>query len=189
MRKQTRVALLRGINVGGNNPIPMAALRETCESLGWESVRTYIQSGNVLFSSNLQGVRLESELEAAIAERFGLKIAVVVRTAAQWEELAAANPFADAAGTEPNLVMLGLSKAKPKDGAEAELRQRAGASESIVLRGDAIWIHFGGGAGRSKITPLLLDRAAGSPVTMRNWRTVLKIREMLGIVREIRPSP
>jgi uncharacterized protein (DUF1697 family) len=180
LRKQTYIALLRGINVGGRNPVPMAALREACETLGWENVRTYIQSGNVLFSSNLPAVRLENDLEAAIVKRFGLTIAVVVRSAQQWESLADANPFVAAAESQPNLVMLGLSKAKPKRDAEAELQKRAGEGEAIAVRAGAIWIYFGNGAGRSKITPSVLDRAAGSPVTMRNWRTVLKIREMAG---------
>lgn len=176
--EQTFVALLRGINVGGHNPVPMSELREACEALGWLDVRTYIQSGNVIFRSSSTAARLSGELEGAIANRFGLTIAVVVRTAKQWEHYAKANPFADAADAHPNLVMLGLSKAKPKADAAAELRKRASADETILVSGDAIWIHFGSGAGKTKITPSLLDRAVGSPVTLRNWRTVLKLREL-----------
>lgn len=180
MAKQTFIALLRGINVGGNNPVPMAGLRTACAELGLDDVQTYIQSGNVIFSSALSASRLESDLEAAIAKRFGLTIPVVIRPAKQWDSYAASNPFLEASQSQPNLVMLGLSKSKPKSDAEAELQKRAGEDETIVVHGDAIWIHFGGGAGRSKITPSVLDRAAGSPVTMRNWRTVLKLREMAG---------
>src|SRR6187455_2117336 len=76
---ERRVALLRGINVGGR-VLPMAALRELCEALGWKDVRTYIQSGNVVFASDKAPAALETELEAAITDRFGMKVPVIVRT-------------------------------------------------------------------------------------------------------------
>ena len=178
MSEQTFIALLRGINVGGKNPVPMAGLRTACEERGLQNVRTYIASGNVVFSSHSSATRLENELEAAITKRFGLAIPVVIRTANEWERLAASNPFPDASESHPNLVMLGLAKSKVKVHAEAELQKRAAADEAVAVRDDAIWIHFGSGAGRTKITPAILDRAAGSPVTMRNWRTVLKLLEL-----------
>lgn len=94
------IALLRGINVGGHNKIPMAELRAVSSGVGWQNVSTYIQSGNI-------------------------------------------------------------------------------AGESIAQRTDSLWIHYASGSAKTKITPVLLDRLAGSPVTTRNWRTVLKIGDML----------
>lgn len=174
------VALLRGINVGGARKLPMARLREICAELGWAEVETYIQSGNLLFSAPGDAVALEGALEQAISIAFGFDIAVIVRSAGQWAAYAAANPFPDEARDDPGRLMLNLSKKKPAIGAEAAIAARAAAGERLRRAGEAIWIYYPAGAGTSKIGPSLLDRAAGSPVTARNYRTVLKIREMLG---------
>jgi uncharacterized protein (DUF1697 family) len=172
------IALLRGINVGGHNRVPMAELRALCGGLGWAAVRTYIQSGNVVFRAARPAPDLEAGLEAAIESRFGLAIPVVVRPATRWEIYAAANPFPAESGVTPNLVMLGLSKAPPASGAVDRLREHVAGGEAVDRSGDALWIRYDRGAGRSRLTPALLDRAVGSPVTLRNWRTVLRIREM-----------
>lgn len=173
------VALLRGINVGGTRKLPMARLREMCADLGWADVETYIQSGNVLFSSAAKAPELERELEGAIGAAFGFDIAVIVRNLAQWRAYEAGNPFPDEARDEPNRLMLHLSKAPPAPGAEQEIAARAAAGEQVRQADDALWIHYPAGAGTSKIGPALLDRAAGSPVTARNWRTVARIGDML----------
>lgn len=172
------IALLRGINVSGRNKIPMAELRTLCEGLGWSDVRTYIQSGNVVFRAGGSAAALEASLEAAIRSHFGLDIAVVVRAAADWPAYVAGNPFPEASETEPNRVMLALSKAAPKAGAADAIQARAAAGERVVGVGDALWFHYPDGAGTTKLTPALLDRLAGSPVTARNWRTVRKLAEM-----------
>jgi uncharacterized protein (DUF1697 family) len=176
--KETYIALLRGINVGGHNPVPMAELRPLCESLGWHDVRTYIQSGNVVLRSDADAARLEQELEAAIAGRFDLVIPVIVRAATWWSRALTRNPHTDAAHAEPNRVMLAVPKYAPREGAGAALQERAQHGERVVQVEDALWIHFPEGAGRSKITPALLDRLVGSPVTMRNWRTAVELRRM-----------
>ncbi len=174
------VALLRGINVGGTRKLPMARLRAICDELGWADVQTYIQSGNVVFSASTGAAALERVLEEAIAKEFGFEIAVIVRSAAQWSAYPPANPFPKAAVDEPNRLMLHLSKTPPALDAEAKIAERAAAGEQVRRVGDALWIHYPAGAGTTKITPNVLDRAAGSPVTARNWRTVVKLQEMLG---------
>lgn len=173
------VALLRAINLGSHNPMPMAELRALCESLGWKDVRTWIQSGNVVFLAAGAHARLESKLEAAIRRRFGFDVPVVIRDAPCWAGLVRVNPFPDECETEPNRVMLLLSKEPPLDGAEAAIRERARDGERVARAADALWIHYPAGAGASRITPGLLDRFVGSAVTTRNWRTVLKIAAML----------
>ncbi len=172
------IALLRGINVGGRNRIPMAELRALAASLGWKEVRTYIQSGNLIFAADGPAAKLEAELEAAIARDFGLAIPVLVRSVAEWNAYAGDDPFPEAVSTEPHLVMLALSKRALAEGAEDALRARAADGEVIVRAGVALWVHFQGGVARSKLSPALLDRLAGSPVTMRNWLTVQKLREL-----------
>lgn len=174
----TFIALLRGINVGGVW-IPMAELRALCEGdLGWSGVETYIQSGNVIFEADGEPAALEDELERAVARRFDLAIPVLVRAAADWPAYVAGNPFPEAAEREAKLVMLALSKRPPNPDAVEALTGRAAGGERIARAGDALWIHFASGSARSKLTPSVLDRLAGSPVTTRNWRTVLKLDEL-----------
>jgi uncharacterized protein (DUF1697 family) len=172
------IALLRGINVGGHNRVPMAELRALCTGLGWDDVRSYIQSGNLVLAAGAGPADLEAELERAIEERFGFAIPVVVRAAAHWPAYVAGNPFPEASQREPNRVMLALSKQPPAPHAAKRLGERAADGERIARAGDALWVHFAGGSARSKLTPAVLDRLVGSPVTTRNWRTVLRLAEM-----------
>lgn len=172
------IALMRGINVGGHNRLPMAELRFRCEELGWRDVQSYIQSGNLLFSSRGSSRSLEAAIEKTILDHFGLSIPVIIRSAQDWASFAVSNPFSEASEQEPNLVMLALSKRQLLENAAVELKKRAATAERVEQSGDALWIHFGSGSGRSRITPALLDRLAGSPVTTRNWRTVLKLEEL-----------
>lgn len=178
MSEQSFIALLRGINVSGRNMIPMAELRDLCAGLGWREVRSYIQSGNLVFAADEATAVLEHTLEQAIQQRFALAVPVIVRATAVWPGYISGNPFPQASQAEANRVMLALTKSPPLPEAAEKLQERA-TTERIRQVGDALWIHFAEGAGQTKLTTSLLDRLAGSPVTMRNWRTVLKIGEML----------
>ena len=177
---QLRVALLRGINVGGNKKVPMAELRELAAGLGWQRAETYIQSGNLVFAANGGDAEAEQALEGAIAAHFGFVVPVVVRSVAAWRAYAAASPFPEAASARPNLLHLGLSKRRPQTGAADALAKYATSGEGIEIQGDAVWIDYAGGVARSKLTPAVLDRAIGSSVTMRNWKTVQQLAAMLG---------
>ncbi|HEY0789393.1 MAG TPA: DUF1697 domain-containing protein [Thermoanaerobaculia bacterium] len=179
MAGSTFIALLRGINVGGRNRVPMPELREICGELGWGGVATYVNSGNVVFTADATAAALESALERAIEARFRLAIPVIVRTSREWSTYLRSNPFPAASEREGNAVMLALSKAKPGRDAAKVLEERATFGERIARTGDAIWIHFARGVGKSKLSPGLIDRAVGSPTTMRNWRTVVALGEMV----------
>lgn len=172
------VALLRGINVTGRNKIPMVALKQVCAGLGWKDVATYIQSGNVGFSAPGTPAALEAALEEGIQQAFGLSIPVVVRSRDEWERIAAANPFRKACETQAKLVMCVVGKLPLRKETVAELTPRAAAGERIERAGEALWIHFPEGVARSKLTPASIDKAAGSPMTARNWNTVLKLLEI-----------
>jgi uncharacterized protein (DUF1697 family) len=178
-RQQGFVALLRGINVGGKNRLPMAQLRAICTEAGCNGVRTHIQSGNIVLASSAAATALEKRLEQAIAQEFHFRIPVLVRSASGWRRYVKNNPFPREAATQGNHVLLCVSKLPPKKTAVAELQQRATQGERVVRKGDALWIHYANGIGRSKLTPALLDRHVGSSVTARNWRTVLKLEEMV----------
>lgn len=173
------VALLRGINVGGHNKVPMAELRALGEGLGWSGVATYIQSGNLVFEAAGKADALETILEAAIAQRFGIEVAVIVRAARDWSGYVAGNPFPEVAEAEPNRLMLCLAKKAPARDCAAALEGKARDGEAVRLVGEALWIHYPAGAGQSRLSPSLIDRLAGSPVTARNYRTALKLEAML----------
>jgi uncharacterized protein (DUF1697 family) len=172
------VALLRAVNVGGR-ALPMAALRELCTGLGWEEVQTYIQSGNVVFEAKGKADALETALEKAIAARFGFEAPAMIRTASEWYILLAANPFPKESEAEPNRVFLGVPKGALAAGAADRIADKAAAGERVKAAAGALWFHYPEGAGTSKLTPALIDRAAGCPVTARNWRTATKLGEML----------
>jgi uncharacterized protein (DUF1697 family) len=173
------VALLRGINVGGNKKVAMAELRTIAQELGFDAVATYIQSGNLVFEAAGKAALHEQALERAIAKHFGFAVEVLVRDARGWRALVAANPLAQLATADPAHVLVGLAKGKLRKEALAELRERAQGEERLELAADALWIHYAAGIARSKLTPALLDRCVGSTVTARNWRTALELERML----------
>src|SRR4051812_2017690 len=118
-------------------------------------------------------------LEKAIEKAFGLDVPVIVRSRAEWALYPGSNPFPDAARDEPSKLHLLLSKRPPAKDAAAAIQARARAGELVKQAGDGLWIHYPEGAGTSKLTPALIDRAIGSPATARNFNSVLKLLEML----------
>ena len=171
----TFIVLLRAVNVGGHNRVSMPKLKAGLTKAGYQGVRTYINSGNVVLQGTGPAAAVEREVEALLAKRFKVEVPVLVRTAEQWAKHAAANPFPDAPG---NILYLGLSKSKPKSDAMPSLQKYAAPDDRLKVVGEGLWIAFSTGAGKSKVTPTVLDKAMGSPVTMRNWNTVQKLDEM-----------
>lgn len=174
----TFIALLRGINVGGHRPVPMTELRALAGLLGYGSVQSYIQSGNLLFTASGKADAHAQALEQATLKRFGFPVDVVVRSSKQWLEYLEQNPFPALSAKEPKAVMLALCRKQPLRDAAGLLQERATGKERVEMEGDALWIHYANGFARTKLTPALLDRLAGSPVTMRNWRTVQQLAAM-----------
>lgn len=164
----TYIALLRAVNVGGTGKLPMSDLRELCEAVGFEDVRTYIASGNALFRSDRGAHEVKATLEAHLAEHAGRAVGVLVRTA---EELAAvldANPFPEAA---PNRVMaIFLDEAPPS---EAMDQVTGRDEEEIALGRREIYVRYGAGMGTSK-----LKIPAARTGTARNMNTVAKLVEL-----------
>lgn len=173
------IVLLRAVNVGGRKA-PMAELREACLAVGFRDVATYIQSGNLVLSSELPLPEIEAAIEEIIRRRFGFPAEAIARSAKQWSAYAAGTPFPEAEAERAKHLLLCLSKLPPKPDAAERLLEHALAGERIVLSRDALWIDYVGGVGASKLTPALLDRCAGSPVTGRNWNTVLQLHALAG---------
>lgn len=173
------LALLRGINVGGNKKVPMAMLRGLSEGLGWTAVQSYIQSGNLVFRAKGKPATLAAALEQAIVAEFGFEVPVVVCSAAAWTGFAAGSPFADAAAERPNLLHLALAKVQVSAAAAKGLLPYCKAGERVEVRDGALWIDFVAGVARSKLTPAVLDRMVGGTVTARNWRSVQALAALL----------
>jgi uncharacterized protein (DUF1697 family) len=165
------VALLRGINVGGRRKLPMPDLVAAFVAAGCRDVSTYIQSGNVLFSppADLETAReaLILHLETAVEEAAGFAVPVVVRTGAELDAIAAAQPFVDEDETKLHLAFLG---AEPAPDAVLAFSTQAVAPERFALVGSDLYLHLPGGMGRSRLG-LAVDRLKVT-VTVRNWRTV-----------------
>jgi uncharacterized protein (DUF1697 family) len=168
---QTFAALLRGINVGGRNTIPMAELRSALTALGLEDVRTYLQSGNVVFrSAGGDRHELPARIEGQIAERCGVRPAVLLRTAGELEEMADNNPFLQLEGDHAKLHVVFLEGSPTK--AAARLDPDRSPPDRFSVRGREIYLHLPNGAGRSKLTIDYFERTLGVRATARNWRTV-----------------
>ena len=174
------VALIRGINVGGNRKVPMPELCAFATKAGLIEVQSYINSGNLVFEAGkLNPDQVCDLLEKVIETRFGFETEVIVRTASQWKKYSAGSPFPGAARSRANLLLLGLSKVPCGSGIAAKLSERALHGEKVKVVGDAIWVDFASSVGKSKLTPAWFDKIAGSTVTMRNWNTVQKLDGML----------
>lgn len=177
---KTYVALLRGINVGGKRRLPMKELVGLFEDVGALEVRTYIQSGNVVFAPGSTSVaELQSELERAIEARFGFDVPVVMRTVEALREAVSHNPFV-ATGADPRHLHMGFLADAPTDGAVASLDPARSDVDSFRVLGAEVHLHVPGGMGRTKLTTDWFDRRLGTTMTVRNWRTVHKLIEIGG---------
>lgn len=172
------VALLRGVNVGGNNKVPMATLRELCEGIGGSNVRTYVQSGNVVFgASRTTSASVAAALEAAIGRELGLTIAVVVRTAAEMAAAVQAMPY-PTDGVDPKTLHVGFLRDAPTKAAVRALAATSFPPNDYTVVGREVHLRAPDGLGRTKLPNF--DRVLGTPCTMRNWRSVLTLTEMAG---------
>ena len=172
------IALLRGINVGGHQKLPMAELKEVLARLGLSNIKTYIQSGNVVFDSE-EGSRslLAAQIQAAIDQSHGFAPSIMLLTAAEIETAIASNPFPEGAQEPKTLHLYFLSRAAEQPDFPA-LDQVKKESERYWLADQVFYLHAPDGIGRSKLATKV-EKALGVAVTARNWRTVNKIREML----------
>ena len=179
MAPKRYVALLRGINVGGNNKIPMAELRELFEEAGHAEVRSYIQSGQVVFSTSAAGRGLDAALEAAILDRFGLAIPVVVVSEAKLRAVVEGAPdgFGQSPDTYHSDVIFLKAPLTPSEAMEV-VRLRDGVDQ--VWSGDGVLYFARLSALRTKS---LMGKIVGTEpyrlMTIRNWNTTLKLLAML----------
>jgi uncharacterized protein (DUF1697 family) len=171
-------ALLRGINVGGRKKVPMAALRQLLQDLGYADVVTHLQSGNAVFSSPERSSRM---LARAIAERisgeFAMDVKVVIRTGSQLADVVSRSPLP--AGPEnPSRFFVAFLAAAPDPAAIAAVRSMSFDPDQIWISGAEAFLWCPAGAADTKLTNNFLEKRLGVTATSRNWNTVLKLTEL-----------
>jgi uncharacterized protein (DUF1697 family) len=174
------VALLRGINVGTANRMPMPPLLAAFSDAGCSDVQSYIMSGNIVFHAPAAlARRIPTLIAAAIDERLGCTVPVVVRSAAELAEVARANPFL-VAGAEPKSLHVLFLADQPSAARAAALDPERSPTDRFAVRGREVYLCCPNGIGRSKLTNDFFDRGLATVGTMRNWNTVLKLLAMTG---------
>jgi uncharacterized protein (DUF1697 family) len=173
------ISMLRGVNVGGHNPIKMEALRALYESIGFEDVQTYVQSGNVIFRARQKNLpALTSKIQDAIERAFGFRPAVLVRTTDELKTAVAANPFAGRRNIEPGKLLVTFLAAEPGPESQSVLDGLKRHPEELHLKGRELYIYFPNGAGKSKLPWSAVEKLLKVQGTARNWNSVTKMLEI-----------
>jgi uncharacterized protein (DUF1697 family) len=174
-----QIALLRAVNVGGIK-VSMADLRALIMDLGFDDVRTLLNSGNAVFRSKCDtGTNLENLLETEFAKRAGRPTEFFVRTAEDWKSIIARNPMTDEARRDPGHLLVVVLKRAPSNEEVNALKDAIVGPEVVEADGKQAYIYYPAGVGQSKLTAKLIEKQLGSPGTGRNWNTVLKLAAMV----------
>jgi uncharacterized protein (DUF1697 family) len=172
------VALLRGINVGGKRSLPMKKLAEAFAGAGCSDVRTYIQSGNVVFRAPpALAPKLASALPRAVAKVAGFDVPVVIRSADELRAAVKKNPFLKS-GTAPELCHLMFLADVPEAARSKQLDATRSPPDELALVGRDVYLKLPNGVARSKLTNAYFDSTLATVSTLRNWRTVVTLLEM-----------
>jgi uncharacterized protein (DUF1697 family) len=171
------IVLLRGVNLASRNRISMPDLREALEEAGFEDVSTYVQSGNVVLTSKASAKQVESDVRRLLADRFGLDIAVVVRTRAELAAVVKRNPLGKVA-TNPKLYQVTFLEKAPTAELVRNLEAVAVGKEQVAHIGRELYAWHPDGVARSKLAALMAGKGLGVTATARNWRTVTKLLEL-----------
>ena len=174
----THVALLRGVNVGGKNKLPMEDLRAMFTLAGCEAVRTYIQSGNVVFKAGAElATRISTLIASGIEERFGYRVPVMARALEELRDVVKANPFLGTVD-DPKTLHVAFLAATPESDRVALLDRDRSPPDTFRVRGREIFLHCPNGLGRTRLTNNYFDSKLATTSTVRNWRTVLTLLTM-----------
>jgi uncharacterized protein (DUF1697 family) len=172
-----QIVFLRGINLGPTNRVPMPALRELLGERGFEDVRTYVQSGNIVLESELSPKRLTANFKRAIAEGFGLDIDVLVRTRDELADVVTRNPLGEVAVNPKRYQVTFLADELDDDEVE-KLAALAAEAERVEVIGREVYAWHPDGVARSKLWARLGGKGLGVSATSRNWSTVTTMLEM-----------
>ncbi|MEH0820092.1 MULTISPECIES: DUF1697 domain-containing protein [unclassified Micromonospora] len=172
------VALLRAVNIGGGSSMVMTELKEVFVSCGFDGVATYIQSGNVVFGCpETDEAAILAEIDRGIKQRWGRNVPVLLRSLAELDAMIAANPYLDVQTDHTKLLVTMLSS-DPGADKQAALAAPPGETGTLTLLGRDVFVHVPDGYGRSKLSNAFVEKKTGVAGTTRNWRSVLKLRDM-----------
>lgn len=170
------ISLLRGVNVGGNNILPMARFQTLLGELGFTGAETLLQSGNAVFRAPKAAVAgAGPKIADGIARTFGFRCSVVIRTAAELRDAAARNPFAARDGIDPARLLVSFLASAPSEEVREKVLAVEAPPEELFLDGREMYIWFPDGVARPKLPLARIERMLGTPATGRNWNTVMKL--------------
>ena len=173
------VSMLRGVNVGGHNMVKMEALRALYESIGLRDPQTYVQSGNVVFRTDVRNVAaVATKIEDAIERSFGFRTPVVVRTSSELRDVIAGNPFARRRGIDPRKLLVTFLASHPSAEAREQVLQIKTEPEELHIDGREVYMYFPNGLARPKLSWVAVEKKLRTPGTGRNWNSVTKLLEI-----------
>ena len=172
-----KIAILRGINVGGKRKILMADLKALCQKLGWTNVVTYIQSGNLIFNSEKQNSQLENTLDKSISSKYGFDVPVMVRNANELQISIGNNSFA-AGDTDITKLHLTFLKEKPSDENVEKIKTYNYEPDKFEIEEKHVFIYCAGKYHQTKLTNNFFENKLKVGATTRNWKTVLKLQQL-----------
>jgi uncharacterized protein (DUF1697 family) len=164
------IALLRGVNLGARNKVPMAKLRTLLEDAGYENVSTYIASGNVLLDGPAGKKKLASDLESLVLSSFGVKTAVILRKPRELAAAVDAHPFDD-----PSETHVAFLAARPASSAAARL---SAVDPDAVVAGTELYLRLPRGVHGARLSNARIESLLGVAATLRNWRTVVALAKL-----------
>jgi uncharacterized protein (DUF1697 family) len=174
------VSLFRGINVGGHRSIRMDELKDLHESLGLKDVFPYIQSGNVVFTSDDADLaRLRRQIEDGFEKKFGFHAEVIVRTSSELRDIIEKNPFQSQQSKESKWVVVMFLAARPDDTAWEDLLKTYAGPEELFITGKELYIYYTNGIGRSKLSNSFIEKKLKTVGTARNWNTILQLQKLI----------
>ena len=173
------ISMLRGVNVGGHNKIKMDALKALYQSLKFESVESYVQSGNVIFRTKERNIALLTKrIQDGIERRFGFRPDVILRTSPELRDVIARNPFADRRGLDPSRLLVTFLAAEPSAAARANLLNIDMTPEELRIDGRDLYAYYPNGIARPKVSWATIERTLRVSGTGRNWNSVNKLLEI-----------
>ena len=176
----TFIALFRGINVGGRNKLLMRELVNILENIGLQNVRTYIQSGNVIFDTPTKtSAKLKGQLEKAIRRKYNFNVPVVIRTKRELAKIITNIPFNKLNPTEDGAkVLVTFLSETPEEINSSNIQQYVKLPEKLIVKDKEIYLHCPNGYGKSKLTNNFLEKKLVVQATTRNWKSVIKLWEL-----------
>jgi uncharacterized protein (DUF1697 family) len=179
--EEVHIALIRGINVGGHKAVAMSELRDMLAGLGFDGARSLLQSGNLVFRSAAQkDAGLEHLLEMEAEKRMGLHADFFIRSAKDWREVVARNPFRKEAERDPGHLIVMFLKAAPNANDVTAVQAAIVGPEIVRADGRHLYVVYPAGIGKSRLTNALIEKKLGIRGTARNWNTVLKLNALAG---------